>query len=133
MTGKKSLLEGLYTDSGGFDAERAAHVLKQVLSIQRGSNAVFFKRGAALKEEEKVLAYMLVKKLLKSDGAAENSGVSGKEIKKQTNIRPGTVDAAIKKLREDGLIAGSGSNYEIPADEVDAVVDRLEMRAPKKG
>ena len=76
---------------------------------------------------------MLVKKLLKSDGVAESSGVSGSEIKKQTNVRPGTVDAAIKKLREDGLIAGSGSSYEIPADEVDAVVDRLEMRAPKRG
>ncbi|HEY5066599.1 MAG TPA: winged helix-turn-helix domain-containing protein [Xanthobacteraceae bacterium] len=133
MTAKKSLLENLYTDSGGFDAERAAHVLKQILSIQRGSHAVFFKRDAALKEEDKVLAYMLVKKLLKNDGVSEDSGVSGKEIKKQTNIKPGTVDVAIKRLREDGLIAGSGSNYEIPADEVDAVVDRLETRAPKRG
>lgn len=133
MTAKKSLLEDLYTDSGGFDAERASRVLKQILSIQRGSHAVFFKRETALKEEDKVLAYMLLKKLLKSDGAVENSEVSGREIKKQTNVKPGTVDAAIKKLREDGLIAGSGSNYEIPADEVDAIVDRLETRASRKG
>jgi hypothetical protein len=38
MAGKNSLLEGLYTDSGGFDAERAALVLQPLLTIQRGSH-----------------------------------------------------------------------------------------------
>jgi hypothetical protein len=33
MAGKNSLLEDLYTDSGGFDAERAAKALKQLLTI----------------------------------------------------------------------------------------------------
>ena len=133
MTGKNSLLEDLYTDSGGFDAARAAKVLKQILAIQRGSHAVFFKKDATLKEEDKVLAYMLVKKLLKSEGVAESSEVSGKEIKMQTSVKSGTVDAAIKKLKDDGLIAGSGSNYEIPAHEVESVVERLEKCTPKKG
>lgn len=132
MTGKNSLLEDLYTDSGGFDAERAAEVLKRLLTIQRGSHVVFFKKDATLKEEDKVLAYMLVKKLLKAEGVAATSEVSGKEIKAQTNVKSGTVDAAIKKLKEDGLITGSGSNYEIPAHEVEAVIDRLEKRAPSK-
>jgi biotin operon repressor len=131
MTGKSSLLEELYTDGAGFDAERAATVLKLLLTIQRGSHAVFFKKSTSLTEEDKVLAYMLVKKLLKSEGATDTSEVSGKEIKKQTGVKSGTVDAAIKKLREDGLITGSGSNYEIPAHEVEEIIDRLEKRAPK--
>ena len=133
MTGKNSLLEELYTDSGGFDAERAAMALKRLLTIQRGSYAVFFKKGSSLTEEDKILAYMLVKKLLKNEGAVDTSEISGKEVKRQTNVKSGTVDAAIKKLREDGLITGSGSNYEIPAHEVESVVDRLEKRAPKSG
>ncbi len=128
MTGKGSILEDLYTDSGGFDEKRAVGALKKLLTIQRGTHAVFFKKGTSLKEEEKVLAYMLVKKLLKSEGAVETSEVSGKEIKAQTNVKSGTVDAAIKKLREEGLIAGSGSNYEILAHEADGIVDRLEKR-----
>jgi hypothetical protein len=126
MAEKKSLLEDLYTDSGGFDAERAAKVLKSLLLIQRGTHAVFFKKDVNLKEEDKVLTYVLVKKLLKSQGAVETSEVSGKEIKQQTGVKSGTVDAAIKKLREDRLITGSGSNYEIPAHEVDTILDRLE-------
>jgi hypothetical protein len=31
--GKNSMLEDLYTDSGGFDAERAADVLEPLLTI----------------------------------------------------------------------------------------------------
>lgn len=131
MAGKTSFLEELYTDSGGFDAERAAAVLKQLLTIQRDTHAVFFKKGNTLKEEEKLLAYMLVKKLLKIEDKVPTSAVSGKEIKTQTAIKSGTVDAAIKKLREDGLITGSGANYEIPSHEVESVIDRLEARAPR--
>ena len=133
MADKVSLLEELYTDSGGFDAERTAHALKQVLTIQRGSHVVFFKKDAPLTEEEKVLAYMLVKKLLKSEGVVESSDVSGKEIKQQTNVKSGTVDAAIKKLREEGLITGGGSNYEIPAHEAEGIIDRLEKRLKVRG
>ncbi len=128
MTGKNSLLDDLYTDSGGFDAERAAQVVKPLLTIQRDTHAVFFKKGSTLKEEDKVLAYMVVKKLLKSESVVPASAVSGKEIKAQTAVKSGTVDAAIKKLREEGLITGSGASYEIPAHEVETVLDRLEGR-----
>lgn len=133
MGGKISLLDDLYTDSGGFDGRRAAEVLKPLLTIQRDTHAVYFKKGNSLKEEEKVLAYMVVKKLLKNEGASPTSAVSGKEIKQQTAVKSGTVDVAIKRLREEGLITGSGTNYEIPAHEVEAVLDRLEARAPRGG
>ena len=129
---KQSLLDELYTDSGGFDRERVVKVLKMILTIQRGEHTVFFKKEPDLKEEDKVLAYALVKKLLKSEGAAKTSGVSGKEVKDQTSVKAGTVDAAIKKLKEDGLLVGSGSNYEIPAHQVEEVVDRLEKCTQSK-
>jgi biotin operon repressor len=131
MTSKGSILEDLYTDSGGFDEERAAKVLKALISLQRGTHVVFFKKDNGLKEEDKVLAYMVVKKLLKSQGAEETAEVSGKEIKERTGVKSGTVDAAIKKLREEGVIAGSGSSYEILAHEMDGILDRLEKRAEK--
>jgi hypothetical protein len=40
MAGTNSLLQEIYTDGGGFDAERAAEALKHRLSIQRGRRAV---------------------------------------------------------------------------------------------
>lgn len=130
MTDNKNLLEDLYTDSGGFDAERAANVLKSILSVQRGEHTVFFKKEANLKAEDKILAFALLKKLLKNEGAAETSAVSGKELKKRTDLKDGTVDSAIKKLKEvDGLLLGSGSNYEIPAHQIESVIERLEKCA----
>lgn len=134
MTEKKSLLEELYTDGGAFDAARAVNALKPVLSIQRGGDAVFFtKEGNALKNEEKILAYCLIKKLLKTEGAIEDAGVSGKEVHEKTELPKGTVDPTIQKLKKDGFLAGSGKNYEIPNRRVDTVIDRLEKGMSKNG
>lgn len=130
MTNDDSLIESLYTDSGGFDRERAAQALKAVLTIQRGEHTVFFRSEIDLKAEDKVLAYALAMKLLKSSGKEKSSSVSGKVIKKRTGLKEGTVDFTIKKLREeDGLLLGSGSSYEIPAHKVAEVIERLEKKA----
>lgn len=132
MTDKKSLLEDLYTDGGAFDATRAVNALKSILSIQRGGEGVFFtKEGNALKNEEKILAYCLVKKLLKAEGVVEDAGTSGKEVHEKTELPKGTVDPTIQKLKKDGLLAGSGKNYEIPNRRVDSVIERLEKGATK--
>lgn len=133
MADKKSPLEDLYTDSGAFDTQRVVDVLKPILSIQRGGHAVYFsKEGHALKNEDKILAYSLVKKLLKNEGAIEDGGVSGKEVHEKTELPKGTVDPMMQKLKKDGLLAGSGSSYEIPARRVETVLERLEKYTAKK-
>lgn len=132
MADKKSLLEELYTDGGEFDAARVVSALKPVLTIQRGGNQIFFtKEGHSLKNEDKVLAYCLVKKLLRSEGVIEDSGVSGKELHEKTEISKGTIDPMIPKLKKEGFLAGSGKSYEIPARRVDAVTERLEKAISK--
>src|SRR5437868_5833796 len=116
MNEKKSLLEDLYSDSGAFDAKRVVETLKPILSIKRGGSEVYFTgEGHSLKNEDKMLAFCLVKKLLKSEGVIEDAGTSGKEIHEQTELPKGTVDPAMQKLKKEGFLAGSGSSYEIPA------------------
>jgi hypothetical protein len=125
----KSILEELYADGGEFDRERATRALKAVLTIQRDEHKVFFKNDD-MHADDKILAYALVKKLLKSEGVESTSSVSGSELKKKTDVRPGTVDSMIKKLREeDKLLIGGGSNYEIPTHKVQRVIERLEKYA----
>lgn len=132
MTEKKSPLEELYTDSGAFDTKRVVDILKPLLSIQRGGSSIFFtKEGNALKNEDKILAYGLVKKLLKNEGVIEEVGVSGKEVHEKTELPKGTVDPTMQKLKKDGLLAGSGSNYEIPNRRVETVLERLEKYSSK--
>lgn len=132
MTENKSLMDDLYTDNGGFDKERVALVLKAILTIQRGEHSIFPNPGISLGAEDKILAYILVKKLLKGEGVVEDSGVSGKEVAQKTNTPQGTVDPAIQKLKKkDRLLAGSGKNYEIPAQQVETVLKRLEKYITK--
>jgi len=127
MTEKKSPLEDLYTDSGAFDVRRVVEALKPILSIKRGGQEVYFTgEGHGLKNEDKMLAFCLVKKLLKSESVIEDAGTSGKEVHEQTGLPKGTVDPAIQKLKKEGFLAGSGSSYEIPARKIEAVLSRLE-------
>lgn len=132
MNKSESLIDQLYTDSGPFDKERVVRTLKSVLAIQRGEHFVHFKREVPLKNEDKILAYALVKKLLSAERIEENSGFSGKEVHLKTGIPQGTVDPTIQKLRKDGALVGKGSNYEIPTHQIEAVLERLESYTEKK-
>lgn len=134
MTEKKiSVLEDLYSDSGPFDENRVAAVLKRVLALQRKDHAVFFKGDIGLTAEEKVLAFGLIRKLLKAEGVMQSSSISGKDFAKQTGTKKGTVDVTFKKLRESGFLVGSGSNYEIPIHKIEAALIRLEEATNDKG
>jgi len=128
MEDNQSLIDELYTDSGAFDIKRTVDALKPILGIQRDRNEIFFTReGHQLKNEDKILAYCLVKKLLKAEGKIEEGGVSAKEVHVATEIPKGTVDPTIQKLKKkEGLLMGSGSNYEIPTRQVGVVLERLE-------
>jgi biotin operon repressor len=132
MNKSESLIDQLYTDSGPFDKERVVGALKKVLAIQRGEHFVHFKKELPLKNEDKILAYALAKKLLSAEGAEEQSGFSGKEVHVKTGIPQGTVDPTIQKLKKDGILVGKGSNYEIPSHEIEAALGRLERYSEKK-
>lgn len=124
---KPSPLEELYTDSGAFDAHRVASVLKHFLSIQRSDHAIFFsKEGHGLKNEDKMLAFCLALKLLKTEGVQPSEGVSAKQLHEATEIPKGTIDPLMLRLKKAGLLIGGGSNYEIPMRKVSEVVERLE-------
>ena len=128
---KRSIIEALYIDNGDFDVERAVRVLKNLLSIQRGNCVAFFKKDLNLKAEDKVLAYALVKKALAYEGEVPDSSVSGRELKEKTNLKGGTVDVTLKRLKEEGKMLGgrigSISKYEIPEHEVEGVIEQLEQ------
>ncbi len=133
MNTEGSILEELYTDGGGFDARKVVDALKPILNIKRGGAALYFTReGNELKNEDKLLAVCLVKKLLKHEGVIEDSGISGKEICDLTELPKGTVDNTIHKLKKSGLLTGSGKSYEIPTRYVDMVVERITGNVSKK-
>jgi hypothetical protein len=126
MANEQSVLKQLYSTSGAFDKERVVHVLKSVLVIQKGAHAVFFKDEVQLNSEEKILAFALVKRLLRSEGLAQQSSSTANEICAQTGIPQGIVDAKLQKLKKDGALVGIADSYEIALEKVAAALDHLE-------
>ena len=128
---EQSPVNELFTDTGPFDVAAAASALKPFVAIQREGKQIFLKKGPKLTVERRILAYALAKKLLHTEGFAENGYLSAAEVNDATGIKKGSVDFAFKKLREDGILIGSGSQYELPHYQVGSVVSDLEIAASK--
>ncbi len=126
---KKTPIEELYTDAGPFDQAAAAQALKPFVAIQRETHRIYLKGAQKLSVEGKILAYTLAKKLLKMEGRIEEEYVSAAEVNEATGIKKGSVDSAFKKLREAGMLIGSGSRYELPHYQVNVVTERLQSAA----
>lgn len=125
MTQEKSYIEELFSDAHPLDEKSIVEALKSHLTIQRDNKEIYLKNTAKVVADDKILAYGLAKKLLRSKGFVEQETISANEVHKKTGIKKGTVDSSFKKLREDGLFVGSGKNYEIPNYKVEEIISRL--------
>lgn len=127
----KTPIDELFTDAGPFDLAAAAQALKAFVAIQRETHRIYLKGGQKLSVENKILAYTLAKKLLKMEERIEEEYVSAAEVHEATGIKKGSVDFTFKKLREAGILIGSGSRYELPHYQVNVVIERLNSAANK--
>ena len=127
----KTPIDELFTDAGPFDLAAAAQALKVFVAIQRETHRIYLKGGQKLSVENKILAYTLAKKLLKMEERIEEEYVSAAEVHEATGIKKGSVDFTFKKLREAGILIGSGSRYELPHYQVNVVIERLNSAANK--
>lgn len=127
----KTPIDELFTDAGPFDLAAAAQALKAFVAIQRETHRIYLKGGQKLSVENKILAYTLAKKLLKMEERIEEEYVSAAEVHEATGIKKGSVDFTFKKLREAGILIGSGRRYELPHYQVNVVIERLNSAANK--
>ncbi len=126
-----SPIDELFTDAGSFDPSAAAKSLKPFIAIQRETHRIFLKSGQKLSVEGKILAYALAKKLLKIEEHIGQEYFSAAEVNEATGIKKGSVHFTFKKLREAGILIGSGSRYELPHYQVSDVVERLKAATNK--
>ncbi len=131
MPQEKHHIEELFSDAQPINEKAVVEALKPHITIQRDSKDIYLKNSGKLTIDEKVLVYSLAKKLLKLKGLVEQEAVSANEFYKRTGVKKGSVDSAFKKLREDGLLVGSGQNYEIPNYKIDEVVAMMLVKDNK--
>src|SRR3989339_1037833 len=125
MTKEKNHIEELFTDGSAIDEERVVEALKPLITIQRDTKEIYFKDSQKITMEDKILAFGLAKKLLKTKGLIEQETISASEIHKKTSFKKGSIDPAFKSLKGKFLI-GKGRDYEIPNYKVNEIIKRLD-------
>ncbi len=122
---KQKTLEDLYTDSLLLNETEVTEAILPLISIQRGSNKIFFKHDNTT-NIQKIVAYMLAKKLIASKETAFSERITAAEIFEELNLKRGTTDGTLGKLRKDKILVGSGGQdggYEIPSYKIkDALI-----------
>jgi len=116
-------IDDLFSDSGPFDEGAVVEALKPFVTIQKATNEIFFKDSSST-AEQRILLYGLAKKLLKMKALLGDEMITAQEVRDKTGIKKGTIDPAIKKLKETGYLVGKG-RYEIPTPKVADVIKRV--------
>ena len=111
-------LEELFTDSGS-QIEPASFValLKPFLRINRENRRILFTPlGMTITASNKIILFILARRVTHLQGLSESDSVMPKEIKEELgkNIPSGTIDATLKRLSERGPLKGQGGKYFIP-------------------
>jgi hypothetical protein len=113
---EKLTIDALFSDTGPFDEESVIKALQRHVTIQRKTNRIYFKE-TRLSVGEKILAFGLAKKLLKSKSLLESDMLTAVEFQEATGIKKGSVDPAFKGLKDKGLLVGK-REYEIPTNKI---------------
>lgn len=120
---EKMTIDDLFSDSGPFNEGEVVKTLQPLLTIQKGSNAIFFK-DMKLSVEQRILSYGLAKKLLKAKGKIESELMTAVDLSKEMSIKKGTIDPVLKKLREKGFLLGK-KEKEIPNQKINEIIKLL--------
>jgi hypothetical protein len=120
MVGKtdNNPLEELFTDAGSqIDPASLVVLLKPFLRINRENQRILFTPpGMTITANNKIILFILARKVTHLQGLSESDSVTPKEIKEELgkNIPSGTIDAALKRLSERGPLKGQDGKYFIP-------------------
>jgi hypothetical protein len=111
-------LDELFTDSGSqIEPTAIASLMKPYIRINRDTHRVIFTpAGMKLTANNKIILFILAKKVIFIRGITTTEAVAPKEVKAELgkNIPSGTIDAALKRLSEKGPIKGLDGRYFIP-------------------
>ncbi len=126
-------LSNLLLNAQDIDRASLARVLQDFLGIDKTSGKVILKPGFnKLSSRQKVLAYLLGKKVAKLLGKIDNELTSPKDIPDETGIPKGTVNPKLRELFESHLVKQSKEGeYYIDSYQILGCVNELESKEEK--
>jgi hypothetical protein len=125
-TAENDPLVELLVDAGTIDKARIAAALKGVVAIDRGSGRVAIQPAFhSLSLQQKVLAYLLGRKVAVLVGVAEVESASAAEVAADTGMRPGSARPTLSALARDHRISKEGSAYTISSAQINAAIAQI--------
>jgi DNA-binding transcriptional ArsR family regulator len=124
-------LADLLLDASEVDRARLATALSDILGIDTTSGRVVLKPGFnRLSARNKLLAFLLGRKVAMLLGKAGSEEVAPKDISRETGIPSGTVNPKLKELREAHLVSQTNSSeYYVAPHQMLQALDELEEGA----
>lgn len=123
----KDPLSDLLLNAQEVDRSILALALQDILGIDNKTGKVILKPGFnKLNSRQKVVAYLLGKKVAKLLGKIENETIAPKDIPVDTGIPKGTVYPKLRELIEDRLVMQTKEGeYYIESHQIIACIDVL--------
>ena len=111
-------LDELFTETASqVDPASIAATLKPFLRINRETNHILFtQKGMRVNANNKIILFILARKAMHMQGVVDTETVTPKDIKEELgkNIPSGTIDVAIKRVTDKGLVKKTDGKYFIP-------------------
>lgn len=107
--------EKIFTDQKAVDPKELTAILESFVRINSETLEIFFTdEGYKLTVPQRIILFLLAKKVLKIAEKIEREETAPKEIFDATKIKKGSIDPAVKQLREKGWIIHLGTGYLVP-------------------
>jgi hypothetical protein len=128
MTDKKDPLAALLMDADEVDRARLAGALGELLGVDTKTGRVVLKPGFdALPARQKMIAYLLGKKISRILAKTDTEAAGVTEIKKDTGLPLGTVAPNLRRLKEDGILSQTSSKqYYVENHALNYALEELE-------
>lgn len=123
-------LENLLLDAQEVDRALLARALQDVLGIDKVTGKLILQpRFNKLSARQKVVGYLLGKKVAKLLGKIEDEGTSPKDITLETGIPKGTINPKLRELFDDHLVSQTKEGeYYVQSHQIHSCVAELEKQ-----
>ncbi|MDP3901038.1 MAG: hypothetical protein Q8Q38_01745 [bacterium] len=125
MTDKHDVLKQLFTDDNDVNAEELYGLLSPFIKInQKSKNIIFLDPAIKHSLKNKIVLFLLAKKVLFLLGELETDRVRSTDIIKETGIPKGSVNPTLKLLKEakgNSLVTTDKDGYYITSYQVSKI------------
>ena len=123
----KEIFKDLFVDEEEMYYDILSRILKPFVQLGKKTADVYFtEQGEELTNNDKIVVYLLAKKVLSILGKIEgDGGLSPSEIANNTRINRNTIGVQLKRLKDKGLILKEKKKYYIPNSALKIIEKQL--------